>query len=199
VSSSSIAPEPVNILLVDDRPDNLTSLKALLQQPHYNLVLARSGEEALAQVLRRDFAVILLDVAMPGMDGFQTASVIKEREQSKRIPIIFITASVYEMEHVFRGYTVGAVDYLRKPLDAQAVRSKVAVFVELYRQRRRIEQQVARLQEAGQLRHQCQGFVKKPVSLETLLDVVEKFCSRRSGGERGEGLDRQMGSAGVTG
>jgi PAS domain S-box-containing protein len=137
----------VDILLVDDRPTNLLSLRALLERPDYNLVLAESGPEALAHVLRHEFAVILLDVAMPGMDGFQTASIIKEREQSKQIPIIFITASVYDMEHIFRGYTVGAVDYLRKPVDPHAVRSKVATFVELYRQRKRMERQAARLRE----------------------------------------------------
>lgn len=140
--------EPVNILLVDDRPSNLLSLKALLERPDYNLVLAGSGPEALALVLRQDFAVILLDVAMPRMDGFETASVIKERDQSKLIPILFITASVYDMEHVFRGYTVGAVDYLRKPVDPHAVRAKVAVFVELYRQRKQIEAQAIRLHDA---------------------------------------------------
>ena len=95
--------ETVNILLVDDRPNNLLSLKALLQRPDYNLVLASSGPEALALVLRQDFAVILLDVAMPKMDGFETAAIIKEREQSKLTPILFVTASVYDMEHVFRG------------------------------------------------------------------------------------------------
>ena len=140
--------EKVNILLVDDRPSNLLSLKALLERPDYNLVLAASGPEALALVLRQDFAVILLDVAMPRMDGFETASVIKERDQSKLIPILFITASVYDMEHVFRGYTVGAVDYLRKPVDPHAVRAKVAVFVELYRQRKQIEVQAVRLHDA---------------------------------------------------
>ncbi len=147
------ASEPVEILLVDDRPSNLISLQALLQRPGYRLVLARSGEEALAQVLRHELAVILLDVAMPGMDGFQVASMIREREQSRSIPIIFVTASVYDMEHVFRGYTVGAVDYLRKPVDPHALRAKVAVFVELYRQRKEIAEQSARLREA-ELREQ---------------------------------------------
>ena len=140
--------EPVNILLVDDRPSNLLSLKGLLERPDYNLVLAASGPEALALVLRQDFALILLDVAMPRMDGFETASIIKQRDQSKLIPILFITASVYDMEHVFRGYTVGAVDYLRKPVDPHAVRAKVAVFVELYRQRKQIEAQAIRLRDA---------------------------------------------------
>lgn len=148
MSATASHEEPVNILLVDDRPNNLFSLKALLQRPDYNLVLAESGPEALALVLRRDFALIMLDVAMPRMDGFELAAIIKEREQSKRIPILFITASVYDMEHVFRGYTVGAVDYLRKPVDPHAVRAKVAVFVELYRQRRQLEAQATLLREA---------------------------------------------------
>jgi PAS domain S-box-containing protein len=148
VSAPVTQQEPVSILLVDDRPSNLMSLQGLLQRPDYNLVLAGSGPEALALVLRHDFAAILLDVAMPRMDGFETASVIKERDQSKRIPILFITASVYDMEHVFRGYTVGAVDYLRKPVDPHAVRAKVAVFVEMYRQRKQIEAQATRLREA---------------------------------------------------
>ena len=147
MSGVSATLEPVNILLVDDRPDNLLALRGLLQQSGYNLVVGRSGEDALAQVLRQEFALILLDVAMPGMDGFQVASTIKEREQSKHIPIIFLTASVFEMEHIFRGYTVGAVDYIRKPLDAHAVRSKVALFVELFRQRKEIARQEARLRE----------------------------------------------------
>jgi len=140
--------EPVDILLVDDHPGNLASLEAILRQPDYNLVLARSGPEALTLVLRQEFVVILLDVAMPEMDGFEVATIIRQREQSRHIPIIFVTASVYEMEHVFRGYTVGAVDYLRKPLDPHAVRAKVAVFVELFRQRRRNERQAKQLQQA---------------------------------------------------
>jgi PAS domain S-box-containing protein len=140
--------EPVNILIVDDRPGNLTALEASLALPGYNLILARSGHEALAQVLRHELAVILLDVAMPRMDGFETAAIIKEREQSRHIPIVFVTASYYEMDHIFEGYTVGAVDYLRKPLDPNAVRAKVAVFVELYRQRKQLERQAKLLREA---------------------------------------------------
>ncbi len=140
--------EVVAILLVDDRPSNLHSLAAVLQRPDYELVLASSGQEALAQVLRRELALILLDVAMPGMDGFETAALIKQREQSRHIPIIFVTASVYNMENIFRGYDVGAVDYLRKPVDPHEVRSKVAVFVELYRQRRQIERQARMLRDA---------------------------------------------------
>jgi len=138
---------PVEILLVDDRPYNLSSLEAILRRPDYNLSLARSGEEALALVLRREFAVILLDVAMPSMDGFETAHIIRGREQSRQIPIIFVTASVFDMEHVFRDYAGGAVDHLRKPLDPHQVRGKVAVFVELFRQRQQMAEQAHRLGE----------------------------------------------------
>ncbi|MFT3764200.1 MAG: ATP-binding protein [Minicystis sp.] len=166
-------PGPVNILIVDDRPSNLLSVSAILERPDYNIVLARSGPEALAQVLRQDFAAILLDVAMPGMDGFETASIIKEREQSKLIPIIFITASVYDMEHIFQGYTVGAVDYLRKPVEPHAVRAKVAVFVELYRQRRKIEEKEARLREVELreqllLRERAEGALRESEALYQL-------------------------------
>lgn len=161
--------EPVNILLVDDRPNNLLSLRALLQRPDYNLVLAASGPEALALVLRQDFAVILLDVAMPRMDGFETAAIIREREQSKLIPILFVTASVYDMEHVFRGYAVGAVDYLRKPVDPHAVRSKVAVFVELYRQRKQIETQAGLLRAAEvQMRRRAEVSLQQSEALYQL-------------------------------
>ncbi len=165
--------EPVNILLVDDRLSNVLSLKALLERPDYRLVLARSGPEALAQVLRQEFAVILLDVAMPEMDGFETASIIKDREQSKLIPIIFVTASVYDIEHILRGYTVGAVDYLRKPIDGHALRSKVAVFVELFRQRKQIERQAARLREVElreqrELREQAEKALRESESLYQL-------------------------------
>jgi len=142
------AADPVNILLVDDRPSNLLSLRAILEAPDYNVVLAQSGEEALLHVLREDFAVILLDVAMPRLDGFATASLIKQRDRSKKIPIIFVTASVFDIDNIFRGYTVGAVDYLQKPVDAHALRAKVSVFVELFRQARQIERQAEQLRES---------------------------------------------------
>jgi PAS domain S-box-containing protein len=167
---SAAGASAVNILVVDDVASNLTSLQAVLDAQDYNVVLARSGHEALAHVLRTEFAVILLDVAMPGMDGFETASIIKEREQSKLVPIIFITASVYEMDHIFRGYTVGAVDYLRKPLDPHMVRAKVAVFVQLFRQRKQIEEKEARLREAEVreqllLRRRAEGALRETEAL----------------------------------
>lgn len=120
------------VLLVDDRDENLLTLEAVLEPTGCRLVKARSGDEALRALLRDDFAVILLDVQMPGLDGFQTAELIRARERSRAVPIIFVTAISKESHHVFRGYEAGAVDYLFKPLDAVVLRSKVEVFVESY-------------------------------------------------------------------
>ncbi len=131
----------VDILIVDDRPAELNSLHAILRRADYNIVLARSGQEALAHILRHEFAVILLDVAVPGIDGFEVAGLIREREKSKGVPIIFVTASAYGMNDVFGAYAEGPVDYLRKPVDAARLRSKVAVFVELHRRQKKIEEQ----------------------------------------------------------
>jgi signal transduction histidine kinase len=125
--------EKSNILLVDDRPENLLSLEAVLQELGQNLVKAHSGAEALRRVLKQDFAVILLDVQMPGMDGFETADLIKERDRSRYTPIIFITALSKSDNFVARGYSVGAVDYIFKPIVPEVLRSKVSVFVDLYK------------------------------------------------------------------
>jgi len=122
----------VNILVVDDRDENLMAVEAVLDDPGYRLVRARSGREALKEVLDQDFALILLDVVMPGVDGYETATLIRERPRSRQTPIIFLTANDWGSQHVFRGYTVGAVDYLVKPVPADVLRSKVAVFVELF-------------------------------------------------------------------
>lgn len=122
----------VNILVVDDRDENLLALEAVLSDPGYRIVRARSGREALKEVLDQDFALILLDVVMPGVDGYETAVLIRERPRSRQTPIIFLTANDWGVQHVFRGYTVGAVDYLVKPVAPDVLRSKVAVFVELF-------------------------------------------------------------------
>jgi signal transduction histidine kinase len=123
----------VNILVVDDRDENLLALEAVLSDPSYRLVRARSGREALKEVLDQDFALILLDVVMPGVDGYETATLIRQRPRSRQTPIIFLTANDFGVNYVFRGYTVGAVDYLVKPVPPDVLRSKVAVFVELFR------------------------------------------------------------------
>ena len=123
----------VKILVVDDQPENLLAAEAVLESLGQDVVRAQSGREALRHLLSDDFAVILLDVMMPEMDGFETAALIRQRERSHTTPIIFITALGRSEEHIFRGYDVGAVDYLTKPVVPEILRSKVAVFVELAR------------------------------------------------------------------
>jgi len=120
------------VLLVDDEPDNLVALAAVLEPLGRELVRARSGEEALKLLLQGEFAVILLDVRMPGLDGFETAALIKQRERTRDVPIIFVTAVSKDTEQIFRGYSEGAVDYLLKPYDPSVLRSKVAVFIDLH-------------------------------------------------------------------
>jgi CheY-like chemotaxis protein len=120
------------ILLVDDRAENLIALEAILSSLGQELVHAHSGEAALAALLTDDFAVILLDVVMPGMDGFETAAHIKRRARTHDVPIIFLTAAGADPELAFRGYAAGAVDYISKPFNPWVLRSKVAVFVDLY-------------------------------------------------------------------
>ncbi|MFF4188611.1 two-component system response regulator [Streptomyces sp. NPDC001691] len=145
--------QKAKILLVDDRPENLLALEAILSALDQTLVRASSGEEALKALLTDDFAVILLDVQMPGMDGFETAAHIKRRERTRDIPIIFLTAINHGPHHTFRGYAAGAVDYISKPFDPWVLRAKVSVFVELYMKNCQLREQAAllRLQlEGGQ-------------------------------------------------
>jgi CheY-like chemotaxis protein len=138
-------PERARILLVDDRPENLLALEAILSSLDQSLVRATSGEEALKALLSDEYAVILLDVQMPGMDGFETATHIKRRERTKNVPVIFLTAIHSEPHHAFRGYAAGAVDYLTKPFDPWVLRAKVSVFVDLYRKNKRLEEQASLL------------------------------------------------------
>lgn len=120
------------ILLVDDRPENLLALEAILSVFDHEVVRASSGDEALKALLTDDFAVILLDAHMPGMDGFETAEHIKRRERTRHVPILFLTAVDYDPHLAFRGYQAGAVDYISKPFDPWVLRSKVSVFVDLW-------------------------------------------------------------------
>jgi PAS domain S-box-containing protein len=136
------------ILMVDDRPENLMALEAILEPLGHQLVRAHSGEEALREVLRQDFACILLDVQMPGMNGFETAEMIKKRERSRFTPILFLTAISKEDEFVYQGYSVGAVDYMFKPFNPDILRSKVSVFVDLYLKTEQLRQQELRLRES---------------------------------------------------
>lgn len=132
-----------SILIVDDDRGNLLALQELLQCLGQNLVLADSGEQALRCVLKDDFAVILLDARMPGIDGFETAKLIRERQRSRHTPIIFVTGAYEDLGSMFRGYEVGAVDYIVKPLDPEVLKSKVSVFIELYAKNAALIREVA--------------------------------------------------------
>jgi hypothetical protein len=138
-----------NILMVDDHPENLVALEAILDSLGQNLVKATSGMEALRCLLNQDFAVILLDVQMPGMDGFETATLIRQRPRSQYTPIIFITAINRSDTHVARGYSLGAVDYLFKPVEPEILISKVAVFISLHKKTAEVKQQAKQLEAAN--------------------------------------------------
>ena len=186
------------ILLVDDREENLLALEAVLEPTGCRLVSARSGDEALRALLKDDFAVILLDVQMPGLDGFETAELIRARERSRAVPIIFVTAISKEPHHVFRGYETGAVDYLFKPLDPVVLRSKVEVFVESYERGRALSEReellratfedapigMARADAAGRLRHVnralCETVGRQPEDL--LGRTLDELAPRADAG-----------------
>ena len=140
--------EPVKFLLVDDLDENLVALEALLRRDGLELVKARSGAEALELLLVHDFALALLDVQMPEMNGFELAELMRGLERTRRIPIIFVTALPTDETRRFRGYETGAVDYLQKPIDAQILQSKTGVFFELARQRNEMKANADKLRQA---------------------------------------------------
>ncbi|GFH39361.1 response regulator [Streptomyces pacificus] len=178
--------QKAKILLVDDRPENLLALEAILSALDQTLVRASSGEEALKALLTDDFAVILLDVQMPGMDGFETAAHIKRRERTRDIPIIFLTAINHGPHHTFRGYAAGAVDYISKPFDPWVLRAKVSVFVELYMKNCQLREQAAllRLQLEGGL---GAGEAKEPAGL--LAELSARLAAVE---EQAEALSKQL-------
>src|SRR5580765_8299102 len=134
------------ILLVDDREDNLLSIEAILGPDGYSFVRANSGRQALKILLQEfDFALMLMDVQMPNLNGFETASLIYEREKLKHIPIVFITANSYGDENIFKGYRAGAVDYIYKPINPELLRAKVSVFIDLYRKNHQLMAQEQKL------------------------------------------------------
>ena len=174
--------DQVDILLVDDRPENLLALEAILEPLGQRVVRATSGEDALRQLLEREFAVILLDVQMPGMNGFETARLVKSRERTRYVPIIFLTAISKEETYVFTGYSVGAVDYIFKPFQPEILRSKVQVFVDLQLQRRRIAEQEQRIREIErhelELRHMrelLQSEARFSEIVRTAMDAIVLF------------------------
>ena len=165
------------ILLVDDRPDNLLALRAVLEPLGLDLVEAASGEEALRHLLAGEFALIILDVQMPGLDGFETARLIRGRERTRYVPIIFLTAISGEPEHYQRGYESGAVDYVYKPFEPEILRAKVSVFAELWSRGATIEAQREEL--AGRLAELDEahaGLAAQAVELERSNAALERFA-----------------------
>ena len=140
----------IKILVVDDREDNLFSIEAILEKEPYTIVKAKSGRAALKVLLKeQDFSLILMDVQMPDLNGFETATIIYERDKLKNIPIIFITAHNYDEDYIFKGYRMGGVDYIYKPIDPELLRVKVGVFVELYRKNLQLQQHEEKLLSAN--------------------------------------------------
>jgi len=169
---------PARILIVDDRPDNLLALEATLEPLGIEVTRAGSGPDALRHLLNEDFAVILLDVQMPGMDGYETARMIKSRARSADVPIIFLTAISRETEHQLRGYEAGAVDYLAKPFEPEVLRSKVAVFMALHQQARTIEEQNRQLAERLEERDRAQAALgRHAAELQRSNAELDRFAS----------------------
>lgn len=149
----------VNVLLVDDLQENLIALEALIRQPGRRIFTARSGDEALSLMLEHSFALAILDVQMPAMNGFELAELMRGTERTRGIPIVFVSAAGREQNYAFRGYESGAVDFLYKPLDPHAVRSKVTVFVDLFRQRQELQAAQQELQRAVTMRDDFMSMV----------------------------------------
>ncbi|MCP9955883.1 response regulator [Actinomadura madurae] len=169
--------DKAKILLVDDREENLIALEAILSSLDQDLVRARSGEDALKALLTDEYAVILLDVVMPGMDGFETARDIKRRKKTRDLPIIFLTAVNSDPDYAFRGYAAGAVDFISKPFDPWVLRAKVSVFVELHTKNKQLRDQTALLREqAALLREQATLLKARPAG-----DEAEPAGARRVG------------------
>jgi two-component system, sensor histidine kinase len=187
-SPADMLESPARILLVDDRPENLLALEAILEPLNQRLVRATSGTEALRHLLSRDFAVILLDVQMPGLNGFETARIIKSRERTRYIPIIFLTAISTDESLVFRGYSMGAVDYIAKPFQPDVLRSKVGVFVELHRKRQQLTDQAALLRDAElrelELRHRAELLEREAMLTQELKVLNEQLHTRQEELER---------------
>src|SRR6187402_1304008 len=151
--------DTVNVLLVDDLQENLIALEALIRQPGRRIFAARSGEQALSLMLEHAFALAILDVQMPVMNGFELAELMRGTERTRGIPIVFVSAAGRELNYAFRGYESGAVDFLYKPLDPMAVRSKVNVFVDLFRQRLDLQAAQAQLERAVSMRDDFMSMV----------------------------------------
>lgn len=190
-------PNDARILAVDDRTENLTALAAVLDALPVEVVPVTSGQAALKELLNHDFALILLDVVMPEMDGFETAEHIKSRPRTRDIPIIFLTAASSTGEQAYRGYAAGAADYLTKPFDPWLLRAKVSVFVELHHRTQRLRQQARLLRQtlggdgAGDALAGCGGLL---AALDERLTRVEEDVARIGSGEPAGDLAEHVGA-----
>jgi CheY-like chemotaxis protein len=187
--------EKVNILMVDDHPQNLMALEAVLGDMGQNLVSAGSGREALKHLLDQEFALILLDVQMPGLDGYETAALVREREQSRHTPIIFLTAINQSDAQVFKGYSSGAVDYMFKPFAPEVLRAKVTVFVDLYRTSHEVKRQAELLARANrELEREICERRKAEEALQKIHDELEARVERRTAqlARANAGLEEQI-------
>ncbi|MFC6884064.1 MULTISPECIES: response regulator [Actinomadura] len=186
-------PNATRILAVDDREENLVALAAVLDALPVEVVSVSSGHDALRELLNDEFALILLDVVMPEMDGFETAGHIKSRARTRDIPIIFLTAAGEAGEQAFRGYAAGAVDYLTKPFDPWLLRAKVQVFVELHRQNVQLREQAALLRQSLGDEAEAPGCDRLLKAIDERVARVEHDVARlrtataAAGGETGEG------------
>ncbi|MBV8161085.1 MAG: response regulator [Acidimicrobiia bacterium] len=181
-----------NVLVADDRPANILAIREVLEPLHHNVVAAGSGEEVFRALLTTEFAVILLDVQMPIMDGLEIASQIKSREKTRHIPIIFLTAVNQEPSDVLQGYEAGAVDYLTKPIEPWVVRAKVAAFVDIWLGHKRMEQLRGELAMAEQRRQQAlqinEGIVQGIAVAKMALELGQSDRALDT-------LDRTLGAA----
>ena len=197
VATTSSGPEvaPINILIVDDEPKNLTVLESVLNDPSYRIIRAGSADEALLALIDREFALLVLDIQMPGMTGFELAQMIKTRKKTAHVPIIFLTAYYNEDAHVLEGYDSGAVDYLHKPVNPAVLRSKVSVFADLYRKnrecvvansvlsseverRRRVEEQLRQLNQTLEehVAERTQELQQHAARLQRANEALEEFA-----------------------
>jgi signal transduction histidine kinase len=187
---------PVNILLVDDEPRNLEVLESILESDDYRLVRAQTADAALLELVQAEFACIVLDIRMPGMSGFELARIIKTRKRSQHIPIIFLTAYFQEDQYVLQGYGVGAVDYLTKPTNPEVLRSKVGVFVELFRTTRALTSANNALQqrtaELAQINKELESQIQERRQLEALVLKISEREQQRIGQDLHDGLCQQL-------
>ena len=173
-----LSPLIAKLLIVDDLPENLLALDALLQGDERQVHQAQSAEQALSLLLEHEFALAILDVQMPGMNGFELAELMRGMEKTKHIPIVFVSAAGRELNYAFTGYESGAVDFLHKPLDVQAVKSKVSVFVDLYRQRKILDRQLEALERSRQEQEKLLGQLQVArTELEQAVRMRDDFMS----------------------